>query len=166
MPRRSKALELAIELETEVLFEAVNGQRVQAKRIDGRRLRLPRGVRYWFTARTIAGEYDVVLSNERVLKDLKGRVGVTLANDGLIALDEDSPLLRVVIVLFHELMGHGVLSAPGDDDLNAHLFGCKPGKSIAVEERIVTHMAPRWADCLIRSGLLRLPPVPRRRKRA
>lgn len=162
--RRTKPLELAIELEAEVLFEAVEGQQIPAKRIDSRRLKLPRGVRYWFTARTVAGDYDVVLSNERVLKDLKGRVGVTLANDGLIALDEESPLLRIVIVLFHELMGHGILSAPGDDDLNAHLFGCRPAKSIVVEERIVTHMAPRWADCLIRSGLLRLPPIPRLKK--
>lgn len=163
--RKQTALEVLPDLEAEVLFEAVPGQRTQAKRIDGHKLKLPRGVRYWFTARSICGDYDVVLSSERVLKDLKGRVAITLANDGLIACDEESPLLRIVIGIIHELLGHGVLAAPGDDLNNAHLFGCRASRVAAVEERIVTHMAPRWADCLIRSGLLRLPPIPRRRRK-
>jgi len=148
------------------MFEVVPGQKTRAKRIDGHRLNLPDGYRYWFTARTIAGDFDVILANEHVCPALNGLVAVTLADQGIIACDEDMTLSRIVVGLIHELLGHGVLNAPGDVDLNAHLFGCSAKKADVIEERLVTHMAPRWAHCLIHSGLLRLPPIPRRRKSA
>jgi hypothetical protein len=159
-----KSLELAVDVDVEVLFEAVPGQSVRAKRIDDRKLKLPPGVRHWFTARSIAGDLDVVLANEKLLADLKDRVGVTLADVGLIALDAETPLVRLVVALCHELL-HGVLSAPGDQNLMARILGCTPAKAVEREEELVTHLAPRWADCIIRSGLLRLPPIPRRRRR-
>lgn len=162
--RRVKPLELAVDVEAEVLFEAVPGQSVRVKRIDDRKLKLPAGVRHWLTLRSIAGDLDVVLANERNLKDLKDRVGVTLADAGLIALDEESPLLRLIVGLFHEAF-HGCLSAPGDANLLARILGCSPEEALEREEEIVTHLAPRWADCVIRSGLLRLPPIPPRRSR-
>jgi hypothetical protein len=161
--RPSEPVELAAGLEMEILFEAVAGQSVHAARIDDRKLRLPAGVRHWFTARSIAGDLDVVLATEKLLKDLKNRAGVTLPNEGLIALDEETPLVRLVVTLIHELF-HGALSAPGDDNLIARLFRCTPQQAVDREEEIVTYMAPRFADCLIRSGLLRLPPIPRRQR--
>lgn len=159
--RRGKPLELAVELDVEVLFEAMPGQQIRARRIDNRKLTLPAGVRHWFTARSVAGDLDVVLANDKLLKDLKDRVGVTLADHGLIALDEETPLVRLVVALCHELL-HGALSAPGDANLLARILGCTPEEAGDREEEIVTHIAPRWADCIIRSGLLRLPPIPRR----
>lgn len=161
--RKHKELELAVDLEAEVLFDQGPAKRSRVKRIDGKGLKLPRGMRHWFVARTIGGDVDVLLATSRVLRDLKGNDGITQPAYGLIALDEESPLLRIVVTLVHELL-HNLFSAPGDDDLNARILGCKPKDVGAREEEIVTHLAPRLADCLIRSGLLRLPPIPRRRR--
>lgn len=162
---RAKPLEIASELVAEVLFEAVPGQRVRAKRIDGKHLELPDDIRYWFTSRSINGDCDVVVGNDRSIKDLKGCVAVMLPHLGIIAVDEESPLLRIVVALLHEQL-HQILTGPGEDDqLNANLFGCKPTEAEAVEERVVTYISTRLADCMLRSGLLRLPPIPRRRSR-
>jgi hypothetical protein len=163
--RKLKPLALAPEIEAEILFEPMPGQKVRAKRIDAKRLRLPPSVRHWFTLRTIGGDLDVILGTAANIKDLRGRYGVTDADAGIIALDESSPLLRLVVTLLHELL-HGALTAPGDHNLLARLFGCPAEEADAREEEIVTHLAPRLADTLIRSGLLRLPPIPRRRRRA
>jgi hypothetical protein len=163
--RAKKPLELLTDVEAEVIFEGVPGQRKRAKRIDGKRLRLPRGIRYWFTARSVAGDLDVILGNERTIKELAGCVAVTLPDMGLVAIDEEAPLLRIVIGLIHELYGHGVMSAPGADIVNARVFCCSVKRAPIIEEHIATHAAPLWTDMLLRSGLLRLPPIPRHRRR-
>lgn len=163
--RKPKPLELAADVEAEILFEAVDGQRTRARRIDNRKLTIPASVRHWFTIRTIGGDLDVLLGSATSIKDLKGRYGVTDADVGIIALDENTPLVRLVVALLHELL-HGGLTAPGDSHLLARILGCTAEEADEREEEIVTHLAPRLADCLIRSGLLRLPPIPRRRKRA
>ena len=167
MARRAKPkpLEVGLDIEAEILFEAKPGQKVRAKRIDAKKLRLPANVRHWFTVRTIGGDLDVILGSALSVKDLKGRYGVTDADVGIIALDESTPLVRLVVALLHELL-HGALTAPGDCHLLARILGCTAAEADEREEEIVTHLAPRLADCLIRSGLLRLPPIPRRRKRA
>lgn len=166
MARRSKPkpLVLTADIEAEILFEASPGQKIRTKRIDARKLRLPPSVRHWFTLRTVGGDLDVILGSSTSVKDLKGRYGVTDADAGIIALDEGTPLYRLVVALVHELL-HGALTAPGDTHLLARILGCKVEVADEREEEIVTHLAPRLADCLIRSGLLRLPPIPRRRKR-
>jgi hypothetical protein len=152
-----------IDVNLEVLFDAhpVRGQRRKVKRIDNRKLRLPRGVRYWFTARTIGGDLDVVLANGKILRDLKDRVGITHADVGLIALDEDTPYVRLVVALMHEIL-HSCFSVPGERNLMARVLGCRADVACEREEEIVTLLAPILADCMLRSGLLRLPPLPRR----
>lgn len=159
-----KPLEVAPDIAVEVLFESKPGQRIRAKRIDSKKLRLPPNVRHWFTVRTVGGDLDVILGTANSVKDLKGRYGVTDADVGIIALDEGTPLVRLVVALLHELL-HGALTAPGDSHLLARILGCSADDADEREEEIVTHLAPRLADCLIRSGLLRLPPIPRRRRK-
>lgn len=164
MPRK-KALDVITDVEADVLFEATPGQRSRAKRIDGKKLALPKGVRYWFTARSVAGDVDVVLGTERTIKDLVGNVAVIIPDLGIVAVDETQPLIRIVVAVIHELFGHAVWSAPSASEVNHLIFGCSPKRAEGIEERVASHAAPLWADCMIRSGLLRLPPIPRRRSR-
>jgi len=166
MARRSKRaeLDLSAEISTEILIEGIEGQETPARRIDGKRLRPPRGARHWFTLRTSGGDYDVVLGTDKILKCLKGLEGHTDAGVGIIAIDEEATLSRLAVVLVHELL-HAVLSAPADQGPLARVIGCRPKNLIAREEDIIALIAPRLADCLIRTGLLRLPPIPRRRRR-
>lgn len=160
---RPKPLKLDVDLEAEVLFESFPGQKTKARRIDGRKLKLPSGVRYWFTLRTVGGDLDIVLARPEHLADLKDCTGVTHADVGLIALDDSTPLLRLVVALIHEAL-HGVLTAPGDDELLAGILGVSRQRAERVHEWVVTHVAPRLADCLLRSRLLVLPPIPRRKR--
>lgn len=162
--KTSKPLPLSTDLEFEILFEELPGQTTPAKRIDSRRLKPPRGARHWFTIRTAGGDYDIVLGTDKVLKCLKGAEGHTDGGLGIIALDEEATLSRIAVVLIHEML-HAVLSSPAEYGPIARVIGCRPASVAKREEDIVAYLAPKLADCLIRSGLLRLPPIPRRRKR-
>lgn len=166
MARRSKAklLDLATDIEAEILFETVPGQSTPARRIDAKRLKPPRGARHWFTIRTSGGDFDVVLGTDKILKCLKGCEGHTDGGLGIIAIDEEATLSRIVVVLVHELF-HALLSSPAEYAPLARVLGCRPTSVAAREEAIVAYFAPKLADCLIRSGLLRLPTIPHRRRR-
>lgn len=162
--KKRSSLELAEDVSVEILFEAVPGQATPAQRIDGKRLKPPRGARHWFTVRTTGGDYDVVLGTATILKCLKTLEGHTDVDLGIIAINEEATLRRIAVVLVHELL-HAILSAPADQGPFARIIGCRPKNLVAREEDIIAHIAPRLADSLLRSGLLRLPPIPRRQRR-
>lgn len=134
----------------------------RAARLDGKKLKLPAGARYWFTLPTVAGDYDFILGNPEIFPDLKDRNGVTLAEECLVVLDDTQPYKRLCLTAFHEIM-HSVLSTPGERELLALLFGCKPKQSDEREERFVTHVAPKLGGCLFDAGMLSFPPIPKKR---
>lgn len=156
-------LELDTALECDIVIDERPRSRARVARIDSKRLALPKGVRHWFVARTIGGDFDVLLATDKDVKDLRGNYGVMLPELGLIALDESSPQLKIVVTLVHEIL-HAVLSAPADSEITKRALNCDASELIDREEAIVALLAPRLTDCLLRSGLLRLPPIPRRKR--
>lgn len=164
MARRRREVDLSETGAVEILFDALPGQSTPAKRIDGRRLTPPKGARQWFTVRTVGGDFDVILGTDKILKCLKGAEGHTDGGLGIIAIHEEATLSRIAIVLIHEVL-HALLSSPAEYAPLAKILGCRPASVAGREEDLVAYLAPKVADCLIRSGLLRLPPIPRRRRR-
>jgi hypothetical protein len=130
------------------------------KRIDGKRLRFPPGVRHWFSYMAAGSEWDVVLVDRRAFGEIDGRDGVTLPDQGLVALDDQLPFARLVTVLVHEML-HTHFSTTGESKLLARILGCAVDDASDREEEIVTHLAPKLADTLMRNGLLKLPPLPK-----
>lgn len=134
-----------------------------AKRLDGKKLKLPNGARYWFTANTPAGDFDIVLVPPETYPDMKGKYGLTLTDLCLIALDDSVPMKKLVLALFHEL-GHACGSAPGDIELQKGIWRCKTDKlADQIEEDTVTFYGARYGATFFDSGLLKLPPIPRKR---
>lgn len=113
----------------------------------------------WFTLKTLWRSFDVTLSNETLTPDLANRFGLTDIDAGIIWLDAKLPRQALIATLIHEAM-HAVMATPGESLLLARILGCSEEDADAREEDIVTHLAPKLADALLRSGLLRFPRQP------
>ncbi len=124
-------------------------------------VKLPRGALFWFTFYTWR-PFLVVLADEKACPDLETRWGFCDTIAGIVWLHNSLPLESLVRLFFHEGL-HAVWSEPGEDDLLAHLMGCKKRESNQREEYLAVHTSRKQADAFMRSGLLKFPPLPKKK---
>lgn len=124
--------------------------------------RPPKGCTYWFTLRTLWGPFRVYLVDTAIVPDMADKFALTLVDEGWIFLDERMPRSRLARALVHEAF-HAVMSTPSEDRLLARILGCKLRRADKREEELVVHLSTKFADAFARSGLFKLPPLPKKR---
>lgn len=111
----------------------------------------------WFRFTSVSSDWTVVRGDEDEFPDLVGAEAVTLPTKSLVVVHENLTYPRACRAFIHELL-HTDLSNPGESELLAVIFGCKVSTVKEREEYLVTYLAPRLADTLIRNQFLELPP--------
>lgn len=116
--------------------------------------------KHWFSFAAAGTEWDIRIASEKDAPELASAEGFTDPASSTIYLDAGLVPSRRTVVLVHELL-HALLSTPGEFKLMSRILGCSQEEASAREEELVTHLAPKLGDALARSGMLRLPKVPR-----
>lgn len=120
---------------------------------------VPNGARYWFTAWTCFGAYLVVLASKETYPGFEDKWGETDPDAHIIWIWEETPVECLPTVVIHEL-AHASVAGPGDDVVMSRLFGCSIEETPDREEANVAYFTTRLGDTMLRSGLIRLPPLP------
>lgn len=111
----------------------------------------------WFTLSVGPSRWKVRIEDPETcsqLRDADGSrlEGCCLSSESTIYLNGTLPADRLPDVMLHELL-HGVLFVGGGDK-SCELTG-------ALEERLVSSIAPTLTDALLRARMLKLPKLPR-----
>ncbi len=113
-------------------------------------------MRTWFSYEAVPGTVKVVLANASEFDNLNTEEAASFPERMLIVVLDTLPYDRACRVIYHEMM-HMDLSNPGEDNVLCLSLHCTQSEVAAREEDIVSHIAPRSADTLIRNNFLRLP---------
>jgi hypothetical protein len=113
----------------------------------------------WFTMPMGAQVWSIYIAHPDECDAIEENDGVTLNARTEILLRSTLEPSRLVAVLGHELV-HACFTNAGDD-LIAAIFGCTTEEIGRAEERLAAYMGPQIIDALQRSGVLRLPKLPR-----
>lgn len=116
--------------------------------------------KHWFSFTAAGTEWSVIIAAEKDVPELAHAEGFTDPSSSTICLDSELVPSRRTVVLVHEML-HALLSTPGESKLMARILGCSQEDASAREEELVTHLAPKLCDALCRSGIFKLPRVPR-----
>lgn len=85
---------------------------------------------------------------------------ITYPDKNTIYVRNDGDSTRILVLLFHEIL-HVNFSAPGDPPLLKLIFGGKDvDKTRDREEAVVTFLAPRLFNMLVKNGMLIMPERP------
>ncbi len=110
----------------------------------------------WFTYEAVAGTVRVVRMSQTEHLPLEGNEGISYPSRLLIVINEAIPYDRACRVAVHEIM-HMDLSNPGESAILCLSLHCTSDVVGDREEDIVSHLAPRNADTLLRNRFLRFP---------
>lgn len=115
----------------------------------------------WLRAEDAAGcVWSVYVGDANQVPQLEDRDAITLPDAHLIAVSSEIPFDRQCLALLHEML-HACVSSVGDPKVMSKILGCEEGELDALEECVVSFLAPRLLPILVRAGLLKFPKIPK-----